>query len=70
VSARPSISWVRRHPWWTTAFGIVVFSAVLVRRAGTRPSYDAYGWLVSGYQTLHANVVFARADGAGRIVHL
>ncbi len=44
---------VRRHPWWTTAIGLVILSALLVLWAGTRPSYDAYGWLVWGYQTLH-----------------
>ena len=44
---------VRRHPWWTTGVGVVVLSTALVLWAGTRPSYDAYGWLVWGYQTLH-----------------
>jgi hypothetical protein len=44
---------IRRHPWWTTGVGLVVLSSALVLWAGTRPSYDAYGWLVWGYQTLH-----------------
>jgi hypothetical protein len=44
---------MRSHPWWTTAIGIVILSIVLVRWAGTRPSYDAYGFLVWGHQTLH-----------------
>ncbi len=32
---------------------LVVVSTILVFWAWTRPSYDAYGWLVWGYQTLH-----------------
>src|SRR5436309_13044860 len=44
---------MRNHPWWTTAAGVLVLSAVLVAWARTRPSYDAYGWLVWGHQTLH-----------------
>jgi hypothetical protein len=56
--ARAPVPWtlrrfVRDHPWWTTTAGIVVLSAILVAWARTRPSYDAYGWLVWGYQTLH-----------------
>jgi hypothetical protein len=47
---------VRDHPWWTTTIAIVVVSILLVAWAGTRPSYDAYGWLVWGYQTLHASL--------------
>jgi len=43
----------REHPWWTTAVLLVALSTVLVVWAGTRPSYDAYGWLVWGHQTLH-----------------
>jgi hypothetical protein len=44
---------IRRHPWWSTAVALVAFSTILVVYARTRPSYDAYGWLVWGYQTLH-----------------
>jgi hypothetical protein len=33
--------------------GLVLLSVILVQWAGTRPSYDAYGWLVWGHQTLH-----------------
>jgi hypothetical protein len=44
---------MREHPWWTTAVALVILSVVLVRYAGTRPSYDAYGWLVWGYQAIH-----------------
>ncbi|MGO9750768.1 MAG: hypothetical protein ACLP22_04495, partial [Solirubrobacteraceae bacterium] len=36
-----------------TSVALVLVSAALVKWAGTRPSYDAYGWLVWGYQTLH-----------------
>lgn len=43
----------RDHPWWTTAIVLVALSTVLVLWAGTRPSYDSYGWLVWGRQTLH-----------------
>ena len=35
---------------------LVVVSAVLIVWAGTRPSYDAYGWLVWGYQTVHLSL--------------
>jgi hypothetical protein len=47
---------MRRHPWWTTAIGIVLLSTALVAWARTRPSYDAYGWLVWGFQTLRLNL--------------
>ncbi|HEY2651316.1 MAG TPA: hypothetical protein VGI50_05300 [Solirubrobacteraceae bacterium] len=42
----------RRHPWWTCAAGLVVLSVALLIYAGARPSFDAYGWLVWGHQTL------------------
>ena len=45
-------AYLREHPWWSTTAVIVVISAMLVVWARTRPSYDAYGWLVWGYQTL------------------
>ncbi len=47
---------MRRHPWWATAVALTLFSAGLVVWARTRPSYDAYGWLVWGYQTLHLSL--------------
>ncbi|MGH2881161.1 MAG: hypothetical protein ACRDPA_00420, partial [Solirubrobacteraceae bacterium] len=47
---------MREHPWWTTTVALVLLSAVFVRWAGTRPSYDAYGWLVWGYQSLHLHL--------------
>jgi hypothetical protein len=46
----------RRHPWWTTAFGVLVLSTVLVLWAGTRPGFDPYGWLSWGHQTLAGNL--------------
>ena len=47
---------VREHPWWTAAGVVAIVSLVLVLYARTRPSYDAYGWLVWGYQTLHGTL--------------
>jgi hypothetical protein len=47
---------VRSHPWWTTTVGLVVLSVILVQWAETRPSFDAYGWLVWGYQTIHLSL--------------
>ncbi len=47
---------VRRHPWWTTAVILLAISIALVAWAGTRPSFDAYGWLVWGYQTIHGTL--------------
>jgi hypothetical protein len=49
-------AFVREHPWWTTTALVLVISVVLVRYAQTRPSYDAYGWLVWGYQSLHGSL--------------
>jgi hypothetical protein len=49
-------AYVREHPWLSTTALIVVVSSVLVVWARTRPSYDAYGWLVWGRQTLHLNL--------------
>jgi hypothetical protein len=46
----------REHPWWAAAAVIAVLSVALVLYARTRPSYDAYGWLVWGYQTLHLSL--------------
>ena len=47
---------VSEHPGWATAVVLLVVSVVLVAWARTRPSYDAYGWLVWGYQTLHGTL--------------
>jgi hypothetical protein len=46
----------RRYAWWIVAVALVICSAVIAREAGTRPGYDPYGWLVWGYQTLHASL--------------
>jgi hypothetical protein len=46
-------AWVEGHVWWVVAVALVMASALLVRWAGTRPSYDSYGWLIWGHQTLH-----------------
>jgi len=47
---------MRRHPWWSTVIVLLIVSTLLVVWARTRPSYDAYGWLVWGYQTLHLSL--------------
>jgi len=47
---------VRRHPGWTTTIILVAISLALIAWAGTRPSFDAYGWLVWGYQTIHGSL--------------
>jgi hypothetical protein len=47
---------VRRYAWWIVAVSLVAVSLVIVLVAGTRPGYDPYGWLVWGYQTLHASL--------------
>ena len=49
-------AYVGEHPWLSTGVVIVLISAVLVVWARTRPSYDAYGWMVWGYQTLHGSL--------------
>jgi hypothetical protein len=46
-------AYVGEHPWLSTGVVVVAVSAVLLVWARTRPSYDAYGWLVWGHQTLH-----------------
>ena len=47
---------VREYQWWIVAVALLAFSTALVVWARTRPSYDAYGWLVWGYQTLHGSL--------------
>jgi hypothetical protein len=51
--ARYVRDFARLHPWWIVAVGLLAVAYVVVRAANTRPSYDAYGWLVWGHQTLH-----------------
>ena len=38
---------------WAVAAAVVVFSAVLVVWAKTRPGFDPYGWLTWGHMTFH-----------------
>ena len=49
-------AYVSEHPWLSSTAVIVVLSGLLVVWARTRPSYDAYGWMVWGYQTLHLSL--------------
>jgi hypothetical protein len=46
----------REHPWWAVAVVLLGVSIILVVWARTRPSFDAYGWLTWGYQTLRLNL--------------
>jgi hypothetical protein len=46
----------RLHPGWTIAAILAVVSVLFVVWARTRPSYDAYGWLVWGYQAIHGTL--------------
>jgi hypothetical protein len=41
-----------RRPAIVTAVGLLLVSFLIVLWAGTRPSFDAYGWLVWGHQTV------------------
>ena len=47
---------LRERPGLSTGAGLVLFSIVFVRLAGTRPGFDPYGWLVWGHQTLQWNL--------------
>ena len=38
---------------WAVAAAVIVFSAVLVVWAKTRPGFDPYGWLTWGHMTFH-----------------
>ena len=42
--------------WLASAAVLLGVSALIVVWARTRPSYDAYGWLVWGYQTVHGSL--------------
>ena len=46
----------RTHPGWASAVVLLAASVVLVLWARTRPSFDAYGWLVWGHQTLSGSL--------------
>lgn len=41
---------------WLVAAALVVFSALLVIWAKTRPGFDPYGWLTWGHMTLHGGL--------------
>jgi hypothetical protein len=54
----------RRTRWWIwllVAAGVVAAAAAFVFLTRMWPSYDAYGWLVWGHQTLHGHL---NTDGA------
>jgi hypothetical protein len=51
-----AVPFLQRYAWWLVALGILVFTAVLLRWANTRPGYDPYGWLDWGYQTLRGSL--------------
>ena len=44
-------AYTSEHPWLSVSAVILVISALLTVWARTRPSYDAYGWMVWGHQT-------------------
>ncbi len=44
--------WLRRYPEPAVAVVLLVLSALIVVWASTRPSFDAYGWLVWGHQAV------------------
>ncbi len=48
--------YVRRYMWWAVALAVVAVALGILLWARTRPSYDAFGWLVWGYQTLHGSL--------------
>jgi hypothetical protein len=45
-------AWLRRYPEPAVAAALVLASALIVVWARTRPSFDAYGWLVWGHQAV------------------
>jgi hypothetical protein len=49
-------AYVSEHAWLSIGVLLLVVSAILIVWARTRPSYDAYGWLVWGHQTLHLSL--------------
>jgi hypothetical protein len=46
----------REHPGWSIAAVALAVAVPLVLYARTRPSFDAYGWLVWGYQAVHGGL--------------
>jgi hypothetical protein len=53
ASGRDVPALLRRYVWWIVAAVLLIISYGIVKWAKTSPSYDAYGWLVWGHQTLH-----------------
>jgi hypothetical protein len=49
-------AYLEEHPWLSVSAVILVVSAVLTLWARTRPSYDAYGWMTWGHETLHMSL--------------
>jgi len=41
---------------WAVAAALIIFSALLVVWAKTRPGFDPYGWLTWGHMTLHGGL--------------
>jgi hypothetical protein len=54
AKARPGRALLR--PWPLVAVGVVLVSILFVVVTGTRPAYDAYGWLVWGREALHGSL--------------
>jgi hypothetical protein len=47
--------------WWFVGVALIIVSGIIAKVAQTRPGYDPYGWLIWGYQTIHANLSLAGA---------
>jgi hypothetical protein len=53
--ARTSLS-SRGLAWWASAVLLIAVAVAVTAAAGTRPSFDAYGWLVWGHMTLQGGL--------------
>jgi len=49
-------AYTAEHPWLSTSAVVFVVSTLLTLWARTRPSYDAYGWMTWGHETLHLSL--------------
>ncbi len=56
ASHPPLRRWGASYLGWLVALALVVFSAILVVWAKTRPGFDPYGWLTWGHMTLHGGL--------------
>jgi len=59
LAGQPAIltsGFLRRLSWWLVALALVAVSIGVVAWARTAPSYDAFGWLVWGYQSVHGSL--------------